>query len=221
MNRFGLLDLFSELRQVKVLVSQAGSTKLSLYGSVILKKKPYLELTFPTEAWPDLQALDHESQLLLCLRTEESVFFVNTTIAMSLGEGRLLLHAEDFVQERQKRSAERVTAEKLELMYWHLDEQGRAISEAKQAQPLDISSTGIRMRLDQMVEPLQMLGVKLIIQEPPQATITCKAKIVRMAFKENSSFEFAMHFEDIDEQDRQRITDFCYGENVNPDESRD
>ena len=116
MYQFGLLDLFSELRQVKVLVSQAGSVKLSLYGSVILKKKPYLELTFPAEAWPDMQALDQESQLLLCLRTEESVFFVNTTIALSLGEGRLLLHAEDFVQERQKRSAERVPAAKIELI---------------------------------------------------------------------------------------------------------
>jgi c-di-GMP-binding flagellar brake protein YcgR len=218
MDQFGLLDLFSELRQVKVVVSQAGAVKLTLNGSAIVKKKPYLELTFPAEAWPELQALDQGSQVLVCLHTEDSVFFVNTTIARLLGEGRLLVQAEDFVQERYKRSAERVQAERIELQYWHLDEQGRALSEAKEAQPLDISSMGIRMRLEQVVEPYQMLGLKITIQVPPQATITCKAQIVRMGLKADSSIEIAVHFEEIDEQDRQRITDFCYGENMDSEE---
>lgn len=219
MDRFGLLDLFSELRQVKVIVSQAGSVKLTLNGSAIVKKKPYLELTFPAEAWPELQALDQGSQLLLCLHSEDSVYFVNTTISLSLGEGRLLLQAEDFVQERYKRSAERVPAERIELQYWHLDEQGRAVSEAKEAQPLDISSMGIRMKLEEVVEPYQMLGLKISMHEPPQASITCKAQIVRMGLKADSSIEIAVHFEEIDEQDRQRITDFCYGANMDSEES--
>ena len=218
MDQFGLLDLFSELRQVKVVVSQAGAVKLSLNGSAIVKKKPYLELTFPAESWPESHALDQGSQLLLCLHSEDSVFFVNTTVSLLLGEGRLLVQAEDFVQERYKRSAERVPAGRIELQYWQLDEQGRAVSEAKEAQPLDISSMGIRMKLEEVVEPYQMLGLKITIHEPIQASITCNAQIVRMGLKADSSIEIAVHFEEIDEQDRQRITDFCYGENMDSEE---
>lgn len=219
MDQLGLLDLFSELREVKVIVSQAGTVKLTLNGSAIVKKKPYMELTFPAEAWPELQNLDQGVQLLLCLQTENSVFFVNTTISRPLGEGRLLVQASDLVQERKKRSAERVPAERIELRYWHLDEEGRAAGEAKQARPLDISSTGIRMGLDEVVEPSQMLGLKLFIHDKPEATITCKAQIVRMGLKADSSIEVAVHFEDIDEQDRQRITYFCYGENMDSETS--
>ena len=219
MDQVGSLDLFKELRKVKVVVSQAGSVKLTLNGSAILKKKPYLELTFPNEAWPELEKLDQGSQLLLCLQTEKSIFFVNTTISMVLGEDRLLAYAEDFVQERHKRSAERVSAEKIELWYWYVDEEGRAISETQQARPLDISSTGIRIELDQLLEPRQMLGLKILIHEPSQAPVICTAQIVRMALKANTSVEVAAHFEEIEEQDRQRITDFCYGENMDPETS--
>jgi len=214
MDGIDLRDLFSELRQVKVLVSQEGSVKLSLSGSVILTRKPYLELTLPREAWPVWQTLDPRSQILLCLETEESVFLITTTIAMVPGEGRLLLQAEDYVQERQKRSAARVPAEQTDILYWHLDEEGGWIGEAKEAQALDISSTGLRMRLGQVVQPCQALGVKLVIHKAPRATILCTAQIVRMALKADSSIEVAAHFEDIDPQDRQRITDFCREENV-------
>jgi hypothetical protein len=214
MDRIGLPDLFSELRPVKVLVTQGGSEKLSLSGSVILTRKPYLELTFPLEVWPEVQTLDTRSKILLCLETEESVFLVNTAIAMVPGEGKLLLHAEEYVQERQKRSAARVPAEQIDILYWHLDEEGRKVGEAQEASALDISSTGLRMRLGQVLEPCQMLGMKLVIHKAPQASIICTGQIERMALKADSSIEVAVHFEDIDRQDRKRITDFCREENV-------
>jgi len=218
MDRFGLLNLFSELRQVKVVVSQAGAVKLTLSGSAIVKKAPYLELTFPGETWPELQEIDQGSELLLCLETEESVFFVNTTMVQASEVGRLLLHAEDYVQERQKRSAERCQAEWVDISYWHLDDNGGRISEEKEAHALDISSTGIRMRVDQIVEPFMMLGMKLVLREAPQTTIRCKGQIVRMALKGDSSIEIAVTLKEIDEQDRQRITDFCYGANMDSEE---
>ncbi len=219
MEQMGSLDLFKELRQVKVVVSQAGSVKLTLNGSAIVKKEPYLELIFPSEAWPELQKLDQGSQLLLCLETEKSIYFLNTTISMGIGEDRLLVHTDDFVQERHKRSAERVSAERVELKYWYVDEQGRATSEAHQARPLDISSTGLRIEPDQLLEPRQMLGLKIMIHDPLQVSMICKAQIVRMALKADSSVEVAVHIEEIDEQDRQRLTNFCYGENMDPEAS--
>lgn len=212
MDQFGLLDLFSELRPVNVLVKQAGIVKLSLNGSAIVTKKPYLELTFPAEVWPEPRALEQESELLLSLETEESVFLVNTTIVLVPGEGRLLLHAEEYVQERQKRSAERCAAKRIEIFYWHLDDQGGRISERKEAQALDISSTGLSMRVNRVVEPCMMLGIKLVIHEEPKATITCAGQIVRMALKEDSSIEVGVHFENLEHRDRQRLTDFCHGE---------
>jgi len=219
MDQFGLLDLFSELRPVNVLLTQSGNVKLSLSGSAIVTRKPYLELTFPAETWPELQALDQGNELLLCLETEESVFFVNTTMVLAPAEGRLLLHAEDYVQERQKRSADRCQAERIEISYWHLDDEGTRISEEKKAHALDISSTGIRMRVDQIVEPFLMLGMKLVIREAPQATITCTGQIVRMALKADSSIEVAVHFENLDPQSRQRITDYCHREHIVSKES--
>jgi hypothetical protein len=214
MDRIDLPGLFTELQPVRVLVTQGGSVKLSLSGSAIMTREPYLELTFPAEEWLELEGIDPDSQLQLCLETEESVFFVNTAIALSPGEGRFLLRAEDYVQERQKRSAMRVKAERIDVRFWHLDEEGRRTSEEKEAIPLDISSTGIRMRLDQVVEPCQTIGMKLTIHDASQTTIACTAQIVRMALKSDSSIEIAVRFEDIDARDRQRITDFCHGENA-------
>jgi hypothetical protein len=217
MTQFDLLDLFEERLPVKILITQENGEKLSLNGSAILKEKPYLEAVFPREAWPELRDLDSRSRLLICLETDESVLFLHASIIMAPGEGRMLLQAEDYVQERQKRTATRVPADRIEVLYWHVDEHGSATSETQRAQALDISSTGMLMRLNEVVEPCRMMGLEFTLPESKE-TIRCTAQIVRMSLKPDSSIEVAARFEDLDKQQRQRITDFCYGENVSSGE---
>jgi hypothetical protein len=216
MRQYDLLDEFSELREVKVLVTQDNGEKLSMTGVAISKGTPYLEVSFPTEAWPELRSLDQRSQLLVCLETEESILFVYATIALRPREGTLLLEATDFAQQKQKRKAERVPAEGVKLLYWPVDAQGQATGEPKEGWAIDISSTGLLMRIDEVIEPCRPVGLKLILPGTSSEEITCTGQVVRLALKPNSSIEVALHFEGLSRETRVRITEFCYGSNIEP-----
>ena len=215
MSQYDLLDLFEELRSVKVFVTRTDGERLSLNGSAFLRERPYLEVSFPSEAWPALNTVDEQSQILICLENDDSVVFISTTLALEAGEGKWLLVASDYAQKSQKRSAPRVAANECSVSYWYVDEQGRQKSAPQQAQAIDISSTGVLMHMQEVVEPFRFVGLSFVIPGSSE-TIQCIGRIVRLALKADGSIEAAVHFTDIDKRDRNRVTDFCSGENATP-----
>jgi hypothetical protein len=73
------------------------------------------------------------------------------------------------------------------------------------AQPINLSSTGMKVKVNKNFEPEETVRIKMLLPTLPAKEMVITGKVVRVEASEDGEYEVALHFLDLDEEVRDEL----------------
>jgi c-di-GMP-binding flagellar brake protein YcgR len=190
------LNIFLEPQPVTAYSVTARGERVQAYGVVQMTEYPYIKAQFPQSNLKEVKKIEEGARILVCLEIDHTVMTLYTRMVEDTDHGALLLKIEEYDRKKQRRVATRVPAGEAWAEYRPLEEQAsRFQREKNRAEIVNISKTGVLMRLNEVVEPNQRVELALHLWEI--GLINCLGRVVRLALQRSGEIEAAVQFEDL------------------------
>jgi c-di-GMP-binding flagellar brake protein YcgR len=202
-----VLNIFNEPQPVTASWTSADGERVQAYGVAQLTEMPFLKVQFPKSNLNGVQRVERGTGVVVCFEVDHTVLTLHTTMVEATNHGALLLKIEQHEHKRQKRIATRVPVQGVWAEYRPLEAQAETPPEAKgRADVVNISKTGVLMRLREVVEPNQRVELTLHLSE--LRLINCNGRVVRLALQRSGEIEAAVQFEDLNNSGRAEIDNY-------------
>ena len=190
------LNIFQEPQPVTAYSLTGCGEKVQAYGVVQMTEYPYIQAQFPQSNLNEVKKIERGAKVLVCLEIDHTVMTLYTRMVEATDYGALVLKIEEYDCKKQRRIATRVPSQGAWAEYRQLEEQAsRFQGEKNRAEILNISKTGLLMRLNEVVEPNQRVELALHLWEI--GLINCLGRVVRLALQRSGEIEAAVQFEDL------------------------
>lgn len=201
-----ILNHFQDGREAKILLPIYGQQSISVNGSVQTSGKDALVIALPYDQ--DFSILINARQIcqiLFSLHGRE--YRLLTRIQHIFGPSDLLVKPKLPAIALQEREFFRVDA-KIRLDYISLEPES-LFKPCSLHTKVNLSGSGIRLPDTGHFTVGDMLALVLWLDGKTQAVIECLAQVVRFCPLPNGDQAVALHFAEIDGQDRDKIVAFC------------
>jgi c-di-GMP-binding flagellar brake protein YcgR len=201
-----LLDHFRNGREAKILVPVHGQRAMAVDGSVRTSADNGLTIALPYERnFRDIINLRETCQIIFSLNGQE--YRLISRIRTVLGPSDLLVIPKPPAIALQEREFFRIDT-RIQLDYYCL-----AADRSQQARNLDvkvnISGSGIRIPAPNDLHVGDLIAMVLHLEGKTLDRVDCLAQVVRFCNLPNGDQAVALHFTEIDNQDRDKIVAFC------------
>ncbi len=202
------LDYLKEYRVVKVHLPLQDGGSLTLDGVAKTTRDPQFEITFLPDQLNSEQLNDEEICQVI-FDVAGATQSVQAKITEVLGDAKLQLEMREAQVHTQKRAYFRVEAG-LSVRYWRLDDESAEDQSLQTA--INISGGGMRLPVEEPLEPGTRLGLEINVDAPAPRLIECAGAVVRRFECEQSGWQVALSFVDIEQEDQDAIVAYCLAE---------
>lgn len=200
------LHIFQEPRPVTVSWDSEIGERFCFHGVALITELPFLRLQFPKTSTFDVKKVKQNTHVFVDFEIDHSYLLLYTRVVKILNQIDFLVRVEQIEQSKQKRVVSRVPAYGIHVNYLPVDEQGLPLrQEKKRAEAVNISKTGVLLRMNEIFEPNQRLQIDLRLSD--LFLCHCFGRVVRLAMRKTGVIESAIHFEDMSNDNRTMLSD--------------
>jgi len=201
------LNIFQEIQPITASCLAESGESLYFYGVAHITEWPFLKVQLPQSSSIDVKKVAQESQVLVYFEMDHSYLTLHTHVEQHINHKALVVRVEDYQRMKQKRVVSRAPAQEVLACYMPVDEQGLPLRKEKnRAEAVNLSKTGILIRMDEIFEPNQRLEINLSL--PEVNLIHCVGRVVRLALHRTGIIESAIQFEDLTDHNRTKLGDY-------------
>jgi len=201
------LQIFREPRPVTVSWHSEVGERRYFHGVAVATELPFLRVQFPKTSTLDVKKVKQNTQVFIDFEIDYSYLALRTRVVKFLNQGDFLLRVEQIDQSKQKRIVSRVPASGIRVDYLPVDEQGLPLrQEKKMGEAVNISKTGILLRMQEIFEPDQLLQLDLRLSDVFLGH--CFGRVVRLAMRKTGVIESAIQFEEINPGTSAKLGDY-------------
>jgi len=192
------LNIFLEPQPVTASAVTSSGERMQAYGVAQLTEFPFIKVQFPQSNLTEVKKVEKGTQVIVCFEVDHTVLTLYTNLVEAADQGALLLKIEQYEHKKQKRIATRVPAHGAWAEYQPMQDQAVSSSDQRwYAEIINISKTGLLMRLDEIIEPNQRVALTLHLSEI--SLVNCWGRVVRLALQRSGEIEAAVQLEDMND----------------------
>jgi DNA-binding PucR family transcriptional regulator len=167
-----------------------------------------MNIRFPKSKISEIETVESGSTITVCYEIDHSILTVYASMVRVTEQGELVVKIEGHDQKKQKRIATRVPARNIEVEYRPVEKDGTPLRSARnQVEAVNLSKTGILLRMNEVIEPNSRLELHLKL--PDMHPITCYGRVMRLALQRSGRIEAAIQFENLEELEGSPLSTYC------------
>lgn len=206
-------ELFNHLKTHKVgniSIPLKDGEKIHLECVVIAQSPEKLEAHFLPDQLP-AEALDLDGRCHLRFDVGGPTLSVITRIEKVENDRKLLLRAVETLNHQQRREYFRVDVQ-LPVKIQNISDKPFEFPSGDlfgDAEGINISGCGIMVVFNDPLPAETLIRLKINLPEPRPATVSCVGHVVRQTEKRRGGYQVALHFDEINQEERDKIIAFC------------
>jgi len=203
-----VLNIFQEKQPVTARLTIASDEEVQLHGVAKITELPFIQVEIPRLSIYHIDITDIQDKILIIYGAGLSILTLYTSVVSFVDPSTLLLNIQDYYLKEQERNALRAEANRAEVYYRPLDEQGNPVQDRlNSCEAVNLSKAGILIRMNEIIEPKQKL--ELLITLPNTSPFSCTGQVERIGLQKNGKMETAIQFENLDRSACDAIDSFC------------
>ncbi|MGE4543763.1 MAG: flagellar brake protein [Pedobacter sp.] len=201
-----ILDHFEDGRDAKILLPVYGQRSISVEGSVHSTPKGELGIALPYDRdFSDVINPQEVCQIFFSLQGRE--YRLLTRIQSILGPSDLLVKPKPPAIALQEREFFRIDA-RIKLDYFCLGSNHPSQPHSLHTK-VNLSASGIRLPVPGNLDIGDLVALVLWLDGKTFETVECLAQVIRFCNLPNGDLAVALHFAEIENQERDKIVAFC------------